>query len=123
MLGLSTTLVSQLLQQARQQTGKALLTKGYFYDQGLKPSHKAEIIALYEQGYDELAVAQRSNHTPDSVGHYLRDYERVKVLLQRGWRPDEMPRVTNLRLSVIKAYAELAYQYHPELIPKPKAKG
>jgi hypothetical protein len=123
MLGLSAHLVSQLLQQARQQTGKALITKGYFYDQGLKPSHKAEIVALYEQGFDELEVAQRSGHTPDSVGHYLRDYERVKVLLRRGWRPDEMPRVTNMRLSVVKAYADLAYQYHPDLVPKSKSKG
>ena len=120
MLGISPYLVSQLLQEARQQTGKSLLTKGYFYDQGLKPSHKAEIVALYEQGFDELEVAQRTGHTPDSVGHYLRDYERVKVLLERQWQAEEIPRVTNMRLSVVKAYVQLAYQYHPELDPKSK---
>ena len=97
------------------------MTKGYFYDQGLKPSHKAEIVTLYEQGFDELEVAQRSGHTPDSVGHYLRDYERVKVLLARKWQPEEIPRVTNMRLSVVKAYADLAYQYHPELAAKRKS--
>ena len=122
MLGLSAWLVSQLLREARQQSGKALLTKGYFYDQGLKPSHKAEIVALYEQGFDELEVAHRSGHTPDSVGHYLRDYERVKVLLERQWPAEEMPRVTNMRLSVVKAYVELAYQYHPDLAVKGKTK-
>ena len=120
MTGLSTSLVSTLLQQARQQTGKPLLTKGYFFDQGLKPSHKTEIIDLYEQGFDEAEVARRSHHTQDSVGHYLRDYERVKILLQRGWSPEEMPRVTNMRLSIIKAYAKLACQYHPELAAKSK---
>jgi hypothetical protein len=120
MVGLSAHLVGQLLREARQQTGKALMTKGYFFDQGLKPTHKAEIVALYEQGLDEVEVARRSGHTQDSVGHYLRDYERVKVLLERGWPPDEMPQVTDIRLSVVKAYAELAYQHHPHLKPSLK---
>jgi len=122
MVGLSAHRVGKLLREARQQTGKTLMTKGYFFDQGLKPTHKAEIVALYEQGLDEVEVARRSGHTQDSVGHYLRDYERVKVLLARGWRPDEMPQVTNMRLSVVKAYAKLAYQYHPHLKPKPTLK-
>ena len=117
MLGISSYRVGQLLREARQQTGKALMTKGYFFDQGLKPTHKAEIVALYEQGLDEVEVARRSGHTQDSVGHYLRDYERVKVLLARGWQPEEMPRVTNMRLSVVQAYVELAHQHHPHLKP------
>jgi len=122
MIGLSASQVGQLLREARADTGKSLMTKGYFFDQGLKPSHKAEIVAWYEQGFDEVEVALRSGHTQDSVGHYLRDYERVKVLLGRGWQPDEMPMVTNMRLSVVKAYTELAYQYHPHLKPKPTLK-
>ncbi len=117
-LALSAYQVGQLLREARQETGKSLMTKGYFFDQGLKPSHKAEIVALYEQGFDEVEVALRSGHTQDSVGHYLRDYERVKVLLGRGWQPDEMPMVTNMRLSVIKAYTKLACQHHPHLQKK-----
>ena len=122
MTGLSVSHVGQLLREARQETGKALMTKGYFFDQGFKPSHKAEIVALYERGFDEVEVALRSGHTQDSVGHYLRDYERVKVLLGRGWQPDEMPMVTNMRLSVVKAYTELTCQHHPHLKEKLKSK-
>ena len=118
MIGLSAYQVGQLLREARQETGKSLMTKGYFFDQGLKPSHKAEIMALYEQGFDEVEVALRSGHTQDSVGHYLRDYERVKVLLERGWQPDEMPLVTNMSSSVVKAYVDLACQHHPHLQKK-----
>ena len=112
MIGLSASHVGQLLREARTETGKSLMTKGYFFDQGLKPSHKAKIVALYEQGFDEVEVALRSGHTQDSVGHYLRDYERVKVLLGRGWLPDEMPMVTNMSLRVVKAYVELACRHH-----------
>jgi hypothetical protein len=42
----------------------------------------------------------------------------VKVLLGRGWQPDEMPMVTNIRLSVVKAYVELACHHHPHLQEK-----
>jgi hypothetical protein len=45
MLGLSGTQVCCLLQAARQQTGKALPTLGYYFDQGRRPTHKSEIIA------------------------------------------------------------------------------
>jgi len=68
--------VSQPLTRARRAIGKPLLTKGYFFDQGMRPTHKAEIIALYEAGLDEAEIARRSQHTPASVGHYSRHYEK-----------------------------------------------
>ena len=83
MLNLSTVQVSQLLKAARQATGKPLLTKGYYFDQGMRPTHKHEIIALYEAGLDEADIARQSQHEPSSVGGYIRDYERVKLLLRR----------------------------------------
>jgi hypothetical protein len=74
MTGLDTVKVSLMLQEARQETGKPLLTKGYYFDQGMRPTHKAEIVALYEQGLDEAEIARQSGHAPQSVGRYLRDY-------------------------------------------------
>ena len=83
LLGLTTVEISQLLQDARQNTGKQLLTKGYFFDQGLRPTHKAQIVTLYEQGMDEATIAHTTQHSPTSIGRYLRDYEWVKELASR----------------------------------------
>jgi hypothetical protein len=66
-----------LLQDSRQTTGKELLTKGYFFDQGMRPTHKEMVIELYEQGLDEVAIARQTQHAQSSVGRYIRDYERV----------------------------------------------
>jgi len=107
--------VSKLLQDARDETGKPLMLKGYYFDQGVQPTHKAEVIALYEQGLDETEIARRSQHAQSSVGHYIRDYERVKMLYKRGILPDDMPRLLNMRPSVVSAYIELVEKYHPEL--------
>lgn len=118
MVGLTTVQVSLLLQDARHTTGKPLLTKGYYFDQGRRPSHKAEIIALYEQGLDEVEIARRSHHAQSSVGRYIRDYERVKLLLQQGIPVAQMARLIEMQPSVVDSYVKLIQQYHPDLIPQ-----
>lgn len=114
MLGLTTVQVSQLLQEARQKTGKELLTKGYFFDQGLRPTHKAQIVALYEGGVDEATIAHTTQHSPTSVGHYLRDYERVKELAKRHFSSSQIPYLLGMRPSVVDAYLDLLHSLRPE---------
>ncbi len=121
MLGLTTPMVSQFLKQARQQTGKSLLTKGYYFDQGMRPTHKAEIIALYEQGLDEVEIARQSGHAQTSAGHYIRDYERVKLLLKQDIPVSQISQLIGLQPNVVDAYVKLAYQYHPDLDPSTKS--
>ena len=118
MTGLGTVQVSQLLQQAREETGKSLLTKGYYFDQGMRPTHKKEIVALYEQGMDEADIAQRSGHAPQSVGRYLRDYDRIKMMIQQGISLDRAGRLLGMQPNVVRAYAEIVERYHPDLKPQ-----
>jgi hypothetical protein len=116
MLGLTTVQISQLLKEARKATGKRLLTKGYYFDQGMRPTHKGPIIALYEAGYDEADIAQQTGHESKSVGHYIRDYERVKLLLKTQITPDRITYLTGLQPNVVRAYTGMVCQYHPELV-------
>ena len=115
MLGVSTVHVSQLLAQAREETGEKLPTFGYHFDQGMRPSHKGEIVELYEQGLDEAEIARRSQHAQSSVGRYLRDYERVKLSLRRRIPPLQIADVTGLQPGVVKAYLKMVFKYHPDL--------
>ena len=117
MLSRTSTSISRLLQALRQDTGKTLMTKGYYFDQGVRPTHKAEIVALYEQGMDEADIARYSNHAQSSVGRYLRDYERVKLLLGHNMAVEEISPMTGLQPTVVNAYVTLVQQYHPNLLP------
>jgi hypothetical protein len=121
MVGLTTVQVSQLLKAARQITGKALLTKGYYFDQGMRPSHKAQIIALYEQGLDEVEIARRTQHAQTSVGRYIRDYERVKLLLKQNIPVEQISQLIEMQPGVVDAYVKLVSQYHPALTPVTKS--
>jgi hypothetical protein len=116
MLSLDTVQVSKLLKGARQASGKPLLTKGYYFDQGMCPSHKGQIIALYEAGLDEADIARQSQHEQTSVGKYIRDYERVKLLLRNQTCPEQIGYLAQMKPNVVKAYVDMVYQYHPDLV-------
>jgi hypothetical protein len=117
MLGRTNGQISRLLIELRQETGQSLLTKGYYFDQGVRPTHKAEIIALYEQGMDEADIARQSHHAQSSVGRYLRDYAPVKLLLQRAIPVEQIGAVSGLQPTVVQAYVKLVQHYHPNLLP------
>lgn len=117
MLGRTHGQISNLLGELRRETGQALPTKGYFFDQGVRPSHKAEIIGLYEQGMDEADIARQSNHAQSSVGRYLRDYERVKLLLRHAIPIERISLLSGLQPTVVNAYVKLVEQYQPDLLP------
>lgn len=117
MLNLSTSRVSELLAQARRSTGKPLMTKGYYFDQGMRPTHKEEVIALYEAGVDEPSIARQTGHAQTSVGRYIRDYERVKLLLAHQTPAERIPQLTGMQPNVVRAHVGLVHQYHPKLVP------
>jgi integrase len=118
MLSLSPIRVSELLTEARRTTGKPLLTKGYYFDQGMRPTHKNEIIALYEAGLDEADIARQTGHAQVSTGQYIRGYERVKLLLAHQTPAERIPQLIAMQPNVAKAYVGLVYQYHPDLMPE-----
>lgn len=115
LLGLTSVQASLLLKDAREQSGKPLLTKGYYFDQGMRPSHKDEIIGLYEKGHDEADIARISEHAQGSVGRYLRDYERVKELCKMNIPVEQFSRLLDMQPSVVNSYVELLKLYQPHL--------
>jgi len=119
LIGLPIERISVYLQEVRAETGQVLPTMGYHFDLGLKPTHKAPIVGLYEAGIDEAEIARRTEHSQASVGHYLRDYERVKLLLDRKTAPEEIAMVTGMSPTVVAQHVQLVLQYHPELAPHP----
>ncbi len=115
MTGIVLPILSKHIQELREETGKNLPTKGYHFDQGMRPTHKSEIIKFYEAGLDETDIALRSSHSQHSVGRYIRDYERVKLLLKNGTPQNQIPVLIDRQNSVVMAYVQLLEKYHPDL--------
>jgi len=93
--------------------------KGYIMDQGSSPTHKGAIIRLSEKGLEPPDIARETKHSLKSVTRYLKDYERVRMLLHRGSSPEEISTLIGRGLKVVLEYVQIAQEYHPELFPAP----
>ncbi len=113
LLNRSLTTIGRYMRIYHETHDDILPTKGMILDQGSKPTHKASIINLYEQGYPEVDIARLTTHTMESVGRYIKNYKNVKLLLEKGFNLMELVRVTGMGRSTIIQYRDLVYQYHP----------
>ena len=103
------------IRQWEEETGEMLPLKGYRMDQGSSPSHKKEIVRLSEEGLEPPDIARQSGHSLKSVERYLKDYERVKLLLKRGLDAAEISAMIDRGQHVVLEYVAIARHYHPAL--------
>lgn len=115
LLNRSLTTIGKYIRLYHENNKDILPTKGMILDQGSKPTHKASIIDLYEQGYPEVDIARLTNHTIESVGRYLKSYKNIKLLMEKKFNLMEMVRVSGMGRSTILQYKELVELYHPKL--------
>ena len=115
LLNKSYALTSRYVKEWAAETGETLPLKGYRMDQGSRPTHKGEIIRLYEQGIEPPDIARETSHSLKSVDRYLQDYERVKLLLKRGLAVEEISSTIGRGKTVVVEYIKIAREYHPEL--------
>jgi hypothetical protein len=115
LLNKSYEVTRQYAREWEEETGQLLPLKGYRMDQGSRPTHKREIVRLYELGVEPPDIARETGHSLKSVERYLQDYERVQMLLKQGMEAEEISSVIGRGLRVVLEYVELARQYHPEL--------
>lgn len=97
---------------------ETLPLRGYIYDQGSNPTHKALICTLHERGENEVDIARKTQHQLKSVGRYISHYTRVKQLMERGLGNREIAHILGIAERVVFEYNRLATHFHPELAKK-----
>ena len=85
--------ISRYMKKYHETHDDILPSKGIMLDQGSKPTHKASIISLYEQGYPEVDIARLTNHTIESTSRYIKNYKNIKLILTKGFNLMEMVRI------------------------------
>lgn len=92
--------------------------RGYIYDQGSNPTHKALICTLWERGVDEATISRQTNHHQKSVGRYISHYRRVMQLMEKHMSIDDISRIIGIGKRVVLEYSRIAAQFHPKLAKK-----
>lgn len=105
----------QYAREWEEETGELLPLKGYRMDQGCRPTHKREIVRLWEQGMEPPDIGRETGHSLKAVERYLQDYRRVLMLLKQRLSAEEISSLIGRGKRVVLEYVQLARQYHPEL--------
>jgi DNA-binding CsgD family transcriptional regulator len=62
---------------------------------------------MHTRGFSTKDIARAMSHTPTSVDRYIRDFERVKLLLAKGMSQDEIAYITSLSESLVREYIKI----------------
>jgi len=113
----SIPVVRRYIREHFERTGDLIPTKGFILDQGSNPTHKAIILRLYEEGKAPPDIARATEHSLEAVDRYIKDYERVKVLLRQGLTVGEISLAIDRGESTVLQYYRLTCTFHPDLAP------
>ncbi|MFW6269281.1 MAG: DUF1670 domain-containing protein [Bacillota bacterium] len=119
-LNRSCATISKRIQEYHEQNDDILPLKGYILDMGRGTTHKRIILNLYENGFESPDIARRTEHDLESVDRYIKDYERVKFLVNQGIRKTQIQHITGRGSSVISQYIDIIKKYHPDIIREEK---
>lgn len=115
LLNRSIATVGRYVREHFERTGELLPIKGYVLDQGSRPTHKGHVLRLYEQGFAPPDVARATNHSLEAVDRYIKDYERVKVLLNKRLTVKEISHAIGRGERTVIEYRDIALEFHPNL--------
>lgn len=87
-------------------------------DQGSLPTHKGIIVSLYEQGISPADIVLKTSHSQSAVDRYLKQYEQIKKLIERGLDEESIRGITGRSLKVVREYIKLYNNFYPKKIKK-----
>lgn len=106
-LGASSSTLRQAVQSWEEAHGQLLPTRSTIHDLGTTISHKRQIVSLHLQGYFTSEIARITNHDPQNVDRYLRDFERVYDMAKDGAPFKRICFLTRLSPKLVKEYLKL----------------
>lgn len=103
--------LSEMRAQYEQEHNTVLPHTGILHDMGSTITHKVQIVYKYvvEKKAPNI-VARETNHSQNAVDHYIRDYNRVKILHNDKKDIDYIKTTTNISKNVINQYLKIINQ-------------
>jgi hypothetical protein len=99
-----------------QDTRDPLPLKGYVLDMGSSPTHKGIICRKFEEGMSPPDIARATGHGLAAVDNYLGTYDRIKVLLKKGFDTPTICQVTGRAARTVAEYLVIVGRFHPALL-------
>jgi Protein of unknown function (DUF1670) len=107
LLGKSISIVSRYVQEYQKEHDKILPTRGNIHDIGPGITHKGIIVRKKLEKKSSTQIAKETNHSPEAVDRYIRDYGRVKMLIGKRMTVEEISYATGISRGVVEQYKDL----------------
>ena len=107
LLGKSFSTVSRYVLEHQKENDEILPTRGNIHDIGPGITHKGIIIRKKLEKKSTSQIAKETNHSPEAVDRYIRDYGRVKMLIGKRMTVEEISYATGISRGVVKQYEDL----------------
>lgn len=114
LLGISPSLIRQLLEAYHERFGVLLPTAGTVLDMGRTLTHKAFVVEMALQGLTTQEIARRIYHTPETVDNYLRLFDRVLLLRYYRVPVSAMMRITGHSAGLLEEHLALVEKHFPD---------
>lgn len=114
LLGISPSLIRQLLEAYHERFGVLLPTAGTVLDMGRTLTHKALVVEMALEGLTTQEIARRIYHTPEAVDNYLRLFDRVLLLRYYHVPASAMMRITGHSQSLLEEHLALVEKHFPD---------
>jgi hypothetical protein len=110
--------IHEYIRTYEEETKDPLPMKGYVLDMGSSPTHKGIICRKYEEGMSPPDIARATGHTQSAVDNYLGSYDRIKVLLRKGFDIPTICQVTGRAARTVAEYLTIVEAYQPRILKK-----
>jgi DNA-binding CsgD family transcriptional regulator len=99
--------VSRYVQEFQKEHNEILPTRGNIHDIGPGITHKGIIVRKKLEKKSTSQIAKETNHSPEAVDMYIRDYGRVKMLIGKRMTVEEISYATGISRGVVEQYKNL----------------
>jgi predicted transcriptional regulator len=108
MMRLSPATISRYVRLWEKEQGDIVPRRGTIHDMGRSVTHKRQICyKMIVEGKSVEQTAQETNHSPEAITRYVKDYKRILACLHKGLTPKETSFVAKVSESLVLEYENL----------------
>ena len=108
LMNMSSATISKYVKEYENEKNILVPRRGTIHDMGPSITHKKEICyKIIVEGKSIEQVARETNHSPEAITRYVKDYKRIQTCLAKGLSIDETAMAVKLGKRLIEEYMVL----------------
>jgi predicted transcriptional regulator len=108
MMRLSPATISRYVREWEKENQTIVPRRGTIHDMGRSVTHKRQICyKMIVEGKSVAETARETNHSPEAITRYVKDYKRILACLHKGLTPKETSFVVKVSEKLVFEYVNL----------------